>query len=147
MNSEMNSEALFGSALYNSAVYSDEEEEKIFGSPVGEARLVKCCQSTAGHRPKFRSHSSIDACLHLHSREVRVEVKWYCSMFHVRGHSKRNAADPDSAARPESGKRWHSSTSARKRSYLQTGSKFLQSVQGLLTSVSTESTAKSSRYE
>ena len=52
------------------------------------------------------------------------------SMLDVRGRSKRNANDPDSAARPESGKRWHSSTSARKRSYLQMGSIFFSGFSG-----------------
>ena len=37
-------EELFGSALpYNSAVYSD-EEEAIFGSPVGEALRLGCLE-------------------------------------------------------------------------------------------------------
>ena len=40
-------EELFGSALYNSAVYSD-EEEAIFGSPVGEARISVGGSSSRG---------------------------------------------------------------------------------------------------
>jgi len=62
---EMRCEELFGSALYNSAVYSD-EEEAIFGSPVGEALRLReamkrrgpLCSLCLGHSERDAAESS-----------------------------------------------------------------------------------------